>query len=128
MELDSFVASYAMPKQSLYRWHPILYLASFITMIFVSFIISYTALSDSKRLTSWPVLNNVASGMQVKTKLRIFLNIDSTTLPIIVKQSPVFLFYYIANEHWDKKAAVITGSVPTLEHFGSGPKKKQTRA
>ena len=65
MELDSFVASYAMPKQTLYRWHLILYVASFITMIFVSFIISYTALFDSKRLISWPVLNNVASGMEL---------------------------------------------------------------
>ena len=62
-------------------------------------------------------------GMQLKTKLRIFLNIYSTTLLIIVKKRPVFLFYFIANEHWDKKAAVITGFVPTLEHFGSGPKR-----
>ena len=55
-------------------------------MIFVSFIISYTALSDSKRLTSSPVLNNVASGMQLKTKLII------SGLTIIAKERPVFLF------------------------------------
>ena len=55
-------------------------------MIFVSLIISYTALSDSKRLTSSPVLNNVASGMQLKTKLII------SGLTIIAKERPVFLF------------------------------------